>query len=78
MEFLTTPITDKDSVNSFVDYLISQDQLFHFDDDPKDIIGSDNLPVFTESTALHINARLSEMLRLNLYEYAFEYALIKL
>jgi len=78
MEFLTTPITDKESLSSFIDNLIANDKLFHFDDDPRDIIGSDNQHVFTESEAINIDNRITEICNLNLLSYAFEYALIKL
>lgn len=78
MEFLTTPITDIDTVNSFIDNLIANDKLFHFDDDPFEIIGKGSEPVFTVEQAFAVNARIAEICSLNLLEYAFEYALIKL
>ena len=78
MEFLTSPITDKNTVNSFIDNLIAHDKLFHFDDDPRDIISSDNQRVFTDTEALAIDIRIAEICSLNLLEHAFKYALIKL
>lgn len=68
-------INSKEDVKAFVQYLIDSEQLFHFDDDPADIINTDDKAVFTSEECKLINKRVAEICNLNLLEVAFEYAL---
>jgi len=64
-----------EDVKNFVQYLIDNDQLYHFEDDPIDVINRDDEPVFTPYECDLLDRRVNEMLELNLLENAFEFAL---
>jgi hypothetical protein len=68
-------INNQEDVKAFVQYLIDNNQLFHFEDDPIDVININDEPVFTPYECDLINRRIAEICDLNLLEVAFEYAL---
>jgi len=64
-----------EDVKNFVQYLIDNDQLYHFEDDPIDVININDEAVFTPYECDLLDRRVNEMLELNLLENAFEFAL---
>ena len=64
-----------EDVKNFVQYLIDNDQLYHFEDDPIDVINRHDEAVFTPHECDLLNQRVDEMCELNLLESAFEFAL---
>ena len=67
-------IKTTEDVKAFVQYLIDNDQLYHFDDEPSDIINSNNEAVFTIEECNLINQRIEEIYAIDSIEVAFEYA----
>jgi hypothetical protein len=67
-------IKTTEDVKAFVQYLIDNDQLYHFDDEPSDIINRDNEAVFTIEECHLINQRIEEIYAIDSIEVAFEYA----
>ena len=67
-------IKTTEDVKAFVQYLIDNDQLYHFDDEPSDIINRDNEAVFTIEECNLINQRIEEIYAIDSIEAAFEYA----
>jgi hypothetical protein len=67
-------IKTTEDVKAFVQYLIDNDQLYHFDDEPSDIINRDNEAVFTIEECNLINQRIEEIYAIDSIEVAFEYA----
>ena len=64
-----------EDVKNFVQYLIDNDQLYHFEDDPIDVINTNDEAVFTPYECDLLNQRVDEICELNLLESAFEFAL---
>jgi hypothetical protein len=64
-----------EDVKNFVQYLIDNDQLYHFEDDPIDVINTNDEAVFTPYECDLLNKRVDEICELNLLESAFEFAL---
>jgi len=64
-----------EDVKQFVQYLIDNDQLYHFDDEPNEVINSSNESVFTSYECELLNERINELCELNMLDNAFEYAL---
>ena len=77
MKFLNNPITSLHDVELFVDHLGSNDKLFHFDDDPIDVIDINGEPIFTPYECGLVNLRINEICELNLLDEAFNYTLTK-
>ena len=71
---LLKEIVTVQDAKSFIDYLNNEDKLFHFDDDPRDIINIKGECIFTEEECLLIDERLNEMFltRLDCYSYALK------
>ena len=67
-------IKTTEDVKAFVQYLIDNDQLYHFDDEPNDIINVRNEAVFTIEECNLINQRIEEIHSIDAIETAFEYA----
>jgi hypothetical protein len=67
-------IKTTEDVKAFVQYLIDNDQLYHFDDEPNDIINRDNEAVFTVEECNLINQRIEEIYAIDAIEVAFDYA----
>ena len=71
--------TRKDIVN-YINFLESEDILYHFDDDACDIlsrVSDHSIQLFTDEESILIDKRRDEMLKLD-YEFTFDYALTKL
>ena len=71
--------TRKDIVN-YINFLESEDMLYHFDDDACDIlsrVSDHSIQLFTNEESILIDKRRDEMLKLD-YEFTFDYALTKL
>lgn len=64
-----------EDVKAFVQYLIDNDQLYHFDDEPNEVINSDNEATFTSNECKLLNKRINEICELYMLDEAFEYAL---
>ena len=76
MKFLHNQIKSLEDIKSYIDNLLINDMMYHFDDDAEDILSfkSDfSEPAFTTEQCDLLNTRTNEMLELN-YDYAFEYA----
>jgi hypothetical protein len=61
MEFLNNKINTKSEAKSFINNLFNEDKLFHFDDDPREIIDITGTCIFTEEECLLIDKRIGEM-----------------
>jgi hypothetical protein len=65
-----------EDLKTFVQYLNDNDKLFHFEDDPADIINfNTDKATFTDEECKILNKRIDEICELNLLEEAFELAL---
>jgi len=64
-----------EDVKNFVQYLIDNDQLYHFEDDPIDVINNNDEPVFTPYECDLLDRRINEICELNMLEDAFNFAL---
>lgn len=76
MKFLQNQIKSLEDIKSYIDNLATNNMMYHFDDDAKDILSNESGfsdRAFTDKHCELLNARTNEMLELN-YEYAFEYA----
>jgi len=66
--FIETSITDRASGESFIKGLFDNDILFHFDDDPQDMLESfepDAALLFTSAQAATLRDRVAELYKLN-------------
>ena len=80
MNLLKRRIKSREDIVSYIDFLVSEDMLYHFDDDASDILcrtSDHTISLFTEEEAVLIDRRRDEMLNLD-YEFTFEYALTKI
>lgn len=80
MNLLKKRIVSREDIVNYIDYLVSEDMLYHFDDDAVDILSrvSDHSEsLFTEQEAILVDKRRDEMLNLD-YDFTFEYALTKI
>ena len=77
MKFLNNQIKSSVDMKSFVDNLVLNDKLFHFEDDPADVIDRDDNSIFTDAECILVNKRIGEICELALLESAFNYALTK-
>ena len=75
MQFLNNQIKSSADMKSFVDNLVLNDKLFHFEDDPSDVIDRTDKSIFTDAECILVNKRIGEICELNLLEAAFNYAL---
>ena len=76
MKFLQNKIESLEDIKSYIDNLLINDMMYHFDDYAEDILSYKSgfsEPAFTTEQCDLLNARTNEMLELN-YDYAFEYA----
>lgn len=77
MKFLNNQIKSLEDIKSYIDNLVINNMMYHFDDDAEDILSNESGfsdQAFTDEQCKLLNARTNEMLELN-YDYAFEYAL---
>jgi len=70
MKFLQNQIKTKKDIKNYIDNLVSNNILYHFEDDSRDIVNFTNL---SEDTLDLLNTRTDEMLSID-YDYAFDYA----
>jgi hypothetical protein len=80
MNLLKKRIVSREDIVNYIDFLVSTDMLYHFDDDAVDIltrVSDHELSLFTEEEAVLVDRRRDEMLKLD-YDFAFEYALTKI
>jgi hypothetical protein len=75
MKFLKDQITSLADVKLFIDNLVINDKLFHFEDDPADVTDINEEPIFTSYECHLVDLRIDEICELNLLEQAFDYAL---
>ena len=75
MIFLNKQIKSSADMKSFVDNLVLNDRLFHFEDDAADVIDKTDKAIFTDAECILVNKRIGEICELNLLESAFNYAL---
>lgn len=75
MNFLNNQIKSSTDMKSFVDNLALNDKLFHFEDDPADIIDRDDNSIFTDAECILVNKRIDEICELDLLDSAFDYVL---
>jgi len=75
MIFLNNQIKSSTDMKSFVDNLVLNDKLFHFEDEPSEVIDRSDELIFTALECELINKRIDEICELNLLESAFNYAL---
>ena len=69
-------INNQEDLKAFVQYLNDNDLIFHFDDDPADVISyKTNEAAFTPNECELLNKRVDEICELGLLEQAFELAL---
>ena len=65
-----------EDVKAFVQYLIDNDQLYHSEDEPSDVICyKTNEAAFTSDECNLLNKRVGEICELDLLEDAFNFAL---
>jgi hypothetical protein len=80
MNLLKRRIKSREDIVSYIDFLVSEDMLYHFDDDAVDIltrVSDHELSLFTDEEAVLVDKRRDEMLSVD-YDFAFEYALTKI
>jgi hypothetical protein len=80
MNLLKKRIVSREDIVNYIDFLVSADMLYHFDDDAADIltrVSDREISLFTEEEAILVDRRRDEMLNLD-YDFAFEYALTKI
>lgn len=80
MNLLRKRIKSVQDIVNYIDYLVSADMLYHFDDDAADIltrVSDHELSLFTAEEAKLVDQRRNEMLNID-YDFAFEYALTKI
>ncbi len=61
--YMTTQITDLAGANAFTRALFADDKMFHFDDDPADILadGPNSAPMFSSAECTALNQRILEL-----------------
>jgi hypothetical protein len=80
MNLLKRKIKTREDIVNYIDFLESEDLLYHFDDDASDIlsrVSDHSVQLFTDEECVLIDQRRDEMLKLD-YEFTFDYALTKL
>ena len=76
MTFLNKQIKTKQDIKNYIDNLVENNMLYHFEDDAKDILSSKSNfsePAFTPEQCILLDARSIEMLQVD-YDYTFDYA----
>jgi hypothetical protein len=80
MNLLKKRIKTIEDIVNYIDFLESQDMLYHFDDDACDVlsrVSDHSVQLFTDEECVLVDRRRNEMLKLD-YEFAFDYACTKL
>ena len=76
MTNFTKPINSMQEAKDFLTFLHDSDQLFHLDEDPRDIIkNATGLRLFNEEQCTNLEARLEEVFEYldNPFEYILDY-----
>jgi hypothetical protein len=76
MKFLTKQIKTKKDIKNYIDNLVENHMMYHFEDDAKDIlsrVSGFTKPAFTSEQCILLDQRSNEMLNVD-YDYTFEYA----
>jgi hypothetical protein len=76
MTFLNKQIKTKKDIKDFIDYLVLNNMMYHFEDDAKDIlsrVSGFTKPAFTPEQCVLLDQRSTEMLNVD-YDYTFKYA----
>ena len=76
MKLLQKEIRTKEDIKNYIDFLITNDLLYHFDEDACNILSRKNdysESLFTEEQCKLIDQRRNEMFKID-YDYSFEYA----
>jgi len=77
MTLLNQQITSKQDIKDFIDYLATNDMIYHFEDDAKDIYSFKSgfaERAFTDEQCILLDQRTTEMLKVD-SEYSFDYVL---
>ena len=77
---MSKTIKTREDISNYIDFLESEDMLYHFDEDACDIlsrVSDHSIQLFTDEESILIDKRRDEMLKLD-YEFTFDYALTKL
>ncbi len=80
MNLMSKTIKTREDISNYIDFLVSEDLLYHFDEDACDIlsrVSDHSIQLFTDEESILIDKRRDEMLKLD-YEFTFDYALTKL
>jgi hypothetical protein len=80
MNLMSKTIKTREDISNYIDFLESEDMLYHFDEDACDIlsrVSDHSIQLFTDEESILIDKRRDEMLKLD-YEFTFDYALTKL
>ena len=73
---MNNQIKNQEDLRTFVKFLTDNDQLFHFEDDPADVISyKTNEALFNDEQCKTLTKRIDEICALGLLEDAFELAL---
>ena len=76
MDFLKNEIVTIQDAKSFINQLNNENKLFHFDNDPREIINLEGNSLFTEEECLLIDKRINEMFATGFDCYAYALKLI--
>ena len=77
---MSKTIKTREDISNYIDFLESEDMLYHFDEDACDIlsrVSDHSIQLFTDEESILIDKRRDEMLKLY-YEFTFDYAFTKL
>ena len=76
MKFLNKQIKNKKDIKNYIDNLVANNMMYHFEDDATDILSRASgftKPAFTPEQCILLDIRSYEMLNVD-YDYTFEYA----
>ena len=76
MKFLNKQIKTKKDIKNYIDNLVANNMMYHFEDDATDILSQVSgftKPAFTPEQCILLDQRSTEMLNVD-YDYTFEYA----
>ena len=76
MTFLNKQIKNKKDIKNYIDNLVANNMMYHFEDDATDILSQVSgftKPAFTPEQCILLDIRSYEMLNVD-YDYTFEYA----
>jgi hypothetical protein len=74
MKFLQNEIKTKKDIAYYIADLYDNNMMYHFEDDPIDVININDEAVFTPHECDLLNKRVDEICKLNMLEDAFNFA----